>query len=310
MSDTLDTRQLQAFVTLAYSRSFTEAAKVLNLTQSAISHAIKALERDLGCRIFDRAGRRTVLNQAGEQLLAHAERILREMSDARAGIAELGRWGRGRLRLGTSAAICQHLLPPVLREFRESYPNCSISIEPGDAIGTVRALNEGRIDLGISMEPRRQEGLEFIPLFEDELLYAVSPLHPWAQERRAVRREIVQQNFILYSKSSLTAILIEEYFRDEGISLPLFIELGSMEAIRELVKLGIGVGIMAEWPVREAVLEGSVVMIPLGRRKLKRRWGLLHRASRRLALAEETFAGLCRAAATRFEASRRTDNSL
>lgn len=301
MIQTLDSRQLQAFVTLAHTGSFTESAKALNLTQSAVSHAIKALETDLGCRIFDRNGRRAVLNQAGEQLLAHAERILQEMGDARTGIAELGRWGRGRLRLGTSAAICQHLLPPVLREFRESYPNCSIMIEPGDAMSVAKGLIEGRIDLGLAMQPRRHEGLEFLPLFEDELMFAVSPLHSWAKEGRANRTELLQQNYILYSKTSLTTVRIEEYFRAEGITLPLFIELGSMEATCELVKLGIGVGIMAEWALRDAVQEGSVVMVPLGRRKLKRRWGLIHRSSRRLSLSEETFAGLCRAACRRFE---------
>jgi DNA-binding transcriptional LysR family regulator len=96
----LDSRQLRAFATLARSGSFTQTARELHLTQSAISHSMKALEADVGCRLLDRLSKKVVLTQAGEQLLAHAEKILGEMDNARASLAHLGKWGRGRLRLG------------------------------------------------------------------------------------------------------------------------------------------------------------------------------------------------------------------
>src|SRR6185369_10223234 len=101
MRRVLDSRQLLAFVTLARRGSFTLTAKEIFLTQSAVSHAIKALERELGARLFDRLGRRVQLTQAGEQLLVHAERILRDMDGARTGLERLQNWGHSRLRLGT-----------------------------------------------------------------------------------------------------------------------------------------------------------------------------------------------------------------
>ena len=100
MKPTLDSRQLHAFSALARRGSFTLAAKDLFLTQSAVSHAIKALEDDLGCRLLDRVGRRVLLTQAGEQFLRHTEKILREMEAARAGLDSLTKWGHGRLRVG------------------------------------------------------------------------------------------------------------------------------------------------------------------------------------------------------------------
>src|SRR4029077_11098089 len=102
MKPTLDSRQLHAFAALAHRGSFTLAAKDLFLTQSAVSHAIKALEDDLGCRLLDRVGRRVLLTQAGEQFLRHTEKILREMEAARAGLDSLTKWGHGRLRVGAS----------------------------------------------------------------------------------------------------------------------------------------------------------------------------------------------------------------
>src|SRR5262245_41650315 len=99
----LDSRQLRAFVTLARTGSFTVAARRLFLSQSAVSHSMKALEREVGCRLLDRLGKKIALTQAGEQLLHHAEKILGEMIEARTSLERLGKWGRGRLRIGASA---------------------------------------------------------------------------------------------------------------------------------------------------------------------------------------------------------------
>src|SRR5436305_4592117 len=102
MNIPFDLRQLRAFCVLARTGSFTAAARELHLTQSGVSHSMKALERDIGCRLLDRLGKKVLLTQAGEQLLQHAAKILQEMDNARQSLAHLGKWGRGRLRLGAS----------------------------------------------------------------------------------------------------------------------------------------------------------------------------------------------------------------
>ena len=126
----LDSRQLRAFITLARTGSFTAAAKELHLTQSAVSHAMKALEADVGCRLLDRMGKKVLLTQAGEQFLERAGKIFAEMSEARAELEALGEWGNGRLRIGASAAACQYVLPRVLREFKRKFPKCRLQIVP------------------------------------------------------------------------------------------------------------------------------------------------------------------------------------
>jgi len=178
MSVPLDTRQLRAFCTLARTGSFTQTARDLHLTQSAVSHSIKALESDVGCRLLDRLGKRVALTQAGEQLLHHATKILLEMGQARESIAHLGKWGRGRLRLGASTTACQHIIPPVLREFKESFPEHVITIEPADTPALLTALLRHRIDLALSLEPENEPQLDFHHLFTDELQFLVGALHP------------------------------------------------------------------------------------------------------------------------------------
>lgn len=296
MNAPLDSRQLRAFSALARTGSFTQTARELHLTQSAVSHSMKALERDVGCRLLHRLGKKIALTQAGEQLLHHATKILQEMEGARESLSHLGKWGRGRLRLGVSTTACQHILPPVLREFKESFIEHAISIEPGDTPELVVSLLRHKIDLALTLEPEHEPQLDFHPLFTDELQFIVGAMHPWATAGRVQREEIPRQNYILYQKRSLTFRLIEDYFRHEDMVLNTIIELGTMEAIKELVKLGLGVSILAPWIARKEIEEHSVVALPLGRRKLQRRWGILHQRGKRLTLAEETFIGLCKSA--------------
>jgi DNA-binding transcriptional LysR family regulator len=296
----IDSRQLRTFCILARTGSFTETAHELGQTQSAISHAMRALEQDLGCRLVDRMGKTVLPTQAGEQLLSHAEGILQQMTTARAELGRLGKWGSSRLRIGASTTACQYVLPAVLREFKESFPQCAVSILAGDTPEHIEALRNHQIDLAVTLEPRQNEPLESRHLFTDELQFLLSPLHPWARNRRVNREEIARQNYILYQKKSYTFQMIEAYFREEKIVLYSLLELGSIEAIKEMIKLGLGIGILAPWTAREEIEEGSIVALPLGRRKLRRRWGVLHWRGRRLSLAEETFVRLCEASVEQF----------
>jgi DNA-binding transcriptional LysR family regulator len=300
MAEPLDSRQLRAFASLARTGSFTQTARELRLSQSAISHSIKTLEQEVHCRLLDRMGKNVILTQAGEHLLAHAEKILAEMEAAREQLGELGKWGHGRLRLCTSTTACQYILPAVLRQFKESFPQCLIQIEPGDTPDALEMLRNNRIDLALSLEPGEDTGFDFRPLFEDELQFIVSPSHPWALSGRVDRGEIVRQKFILYTKTSYLHEMIEKYFYSEKMVLPTSIELGNMEAIKELVKLELGISILAPWVTQKELAEGSLCSLPLGRRKLKRRWGFLLRRGQRLTLAPETFIGLCQTVVAKF----------
>lgn len=294
MEALLDSKQLRAYLCLARTGSFTGAARELGLSQSAVSHAMKALEGEVGCRLLDKVGKKVLLTQAGEQLIFHAEKILREMTLARQGLTRLGTWGQLKLRVAATSSICQNLLPPVIREFREGFPKCTLTVDTADNPALQEILRSQRVDLAVGLQPQRDSPTDFLPLFEDELLFLLHPLHPWALAGRVDRTTILRQSYIFYRRASSTTRMALDYFHAEGLSLPMPMECGSMEAIKELLKTGLGVGILPPWIARKELAEGSLVTLPLGRRKLRRQWGVLHWRERRLSLAEETFVTLCR----------------
>ena len=300
MNNPIDSRQLRAFVSLARHASFTVAARELCLTQSAVSHSMRALEEDLGCRLFDRMGKKILLTLAGEQLLPHAEEILKRMEKARAGVTKLSEWGQSRLRVCASTTACQYILPSALRDFQKTFPKVQLNIEPGDTNDAVDLLDQKAIDCAICLEPAGEDRFEFRPLFSDELLFLVGADHPWAKQGRVEKNEIPDQNYVLYNKGTYTFGLIEKYFRDEQIALNTVIELRSMEAIKELVKVGVGISILAPWVAEKEIAERSVSAFPLGKKKLKRQWGVLHWRNPNLPLPLTQFIEACSRACARF----------
>lgn len=298
MPDLLDSRQLRTFVSLARTGSFTATAREVFITQSAVSHSMRALESELGCRLLNRIGKRTTLTLEGEQLLRYANRIIADMTAARESLDQLGKWGETRLRIGTSLSLCRHLLPGVLRAFKKTHPKCRVTLEPGDAPALLAAVREQRLELALTLLPPRDATLEFQRLFTDELMFIVAPDHPWVAAGGVARPEISRQPFLLYSRHSQTFRAVENYFRAEGLVVNPAMELGSMDTLKELVKLGLGVSVLAPWIAREELKAGTLVALPLGRRKLRREWGVLYAKEHALTLVEAEFVRLCRAATT------------
>lgn len=292
MDHAIDTRQLRAFVCLARSGSFTQAGRELHLTQSAISHAIKSLETDLGSQLFHRQGKSVHLTHAGRELLPHAETILQSMSHARAVLGTLDQTPRGKLRIGCTTAAAQFILPTVFREFKESFPLYEIKVVCGETPDTIERLHKNQVDITVSLRPQETSRLSCHAIFEDELEFLVSPLHPWAQKAPKLK-DAAQETFIVASRNSLNFTLIQEFFLKQGVRLGSFIELGSSEATKELAKLGIGVAIAARWIARTEIQAGQLIALPLPKAKLKRRWVVSTLQDRPLNLPERTFIGLC-----------------
>ncbi len=290
----METRLLKMFCTVAETGSLVTAGRKLHLTASALSHSLKALETDLGCRLFERVGKRMVLNQAGEQLLAHVRGPLAALDAAAEGIKRLAKWGQTRLRIGAPASACQLILPRVIRELKKTHSPVELLVASHDTPRLVDLIREGRLDLGLGVLPPESNDLELRPIFRDELLFVFSATHPWVGGKNLTREDIRSQPFILYQRASLTSKLLEDYFRELQIVPSTVMEVASIEAIKELVKLNLGVSVLAPWTVHHELARGSLKMRPLASKPLRRQWGVMSLSSRRLTLAEETFCRLCR----------------
>lgn len=301
----MDTRLLKVFHAIAKHGGLAKAAHALHLTPSALSHGLKSLETELGCRLFHRHGTGMVLNQAGEQLLAGIEGPLAAIEQATTSVKELNRWGQPWLRIGAATTVCQSFLPTVFSEISREFSNLQLILESGDMPDLVSKLRDHRIDLAIGVDCESHADLESQPLFEDELLFAVSNQHAWNVSRPLSRDEIRKQPLILYQRSSPSSQLVMRYFAQCEITPAVSMEVSSVTAIKEMVRLNLGVSVLTPWVADTELSRGQMIMRPLGAKSLRRRWVVSHLKTRRLGLPEETFVRLCRNQATRLRKDRK-----
>ncbi len=300
LDEPIDARRLRAFTMLARLGSFSAAATALSLTPSAMSHSIKALESEMGGALFERRGHHAVLTAAGERLLRHAERILRQMRATRQEMQALQEWGRGTLRIAAPASACQYFLPAVLLEFRECFPDCTLNITAVDTDVATKLVEEGRLDLALCVKADLLSSLKWHTLFADNLQFYVSPIHPLATMHRVSRKELAGQPMIVYDRIAVTSQLILASLKKMGVPASAILSLGSMEAIKEMVKVGLGVGVLAPWVTAREVEAGSLVGVPYSATPMRREWGVVSYSGQRLSFMAETFLGLCREVTSTF----------
>lgn len=294
MTDLPNLQQVRSLIAVAETESFTKAAERLGVTQSAVSHSIRALETQLDSKLVERAGKRVALSQNGTILLRRFRAAVAQLEKAREDLALLKRWGQGRLRVGATHTLCTYLLPTVMQEFRQLYPRCEIHIESGDTSELIELLDQSEIDLVFGMGGREPAWTRFDGIFEDELVFIVSPDHPWAKQGNLDMEEVEKESFLVYARASETYRFLKSTFEEAGFRLRPSLSLGDMGAIKEMAKVGVGVGIVAPWVVQNEIKEGSLVAIPLGIGRRRRSWGLLCHESRQLRMVEEDFLRICR----------------
>ena len=149
----LDSRQLLSFVTVARTRSFTQAGKELFLSQSAVSHAVKALEDAVGQPLLDRDGKKLQITPAGEHLLHYAEKILTDMAAARESLDRRVQWGINRLRVGANGSFGACLLPDIIKSFRRDFPEWPVSVKAGDTEECIEWLDQNAVEVRDHVDP-------------------------------------------------------------------------------------------------------------------------------------------------------------
>ena len=301
----MELRQLRVFQTVARTGSVAAAASQLHLTASALSHALKALETELGVRLFERVGKGLNLNAAGEAFLAQIEPHLRGLSTAPEALRRLVKGGFARLRVGAAASACKHILPRVIRDLQRGFPRIEIRIESADTPTLVGMLKESVIDLGIGLTPENPSELRVHPVFRDELMFTFAPSHRWAKSASIAVEELQTQALILYQRQSMTARLVEAHLRALGVTSLNVMEIGSMEAMKEFVRLDLGVAVLPPWVAERELRRRQLLMRPLGAKPLRREWAIFHRAGRVLSPVEGRFIRLCRAHAAGMRVDRR-----
>ena len=261
-------RTLQA---IARHGSFSRAAQALHLTQPAVSMQVRHLEQALGQPLLERVGKRAFPTRAGQLLLAHADRALRELEAGVERVQQLRGVVAGRVRLGTSASISIYLLPPALRRFRAHYPEAEVVGVTGNAAEITRGVVANALDVGIVSLPVRDRELVVTPFFRDELVAIAAPEWGGPRSRSAAGRRIgtvdattlADEPLILFEAGATLRRLIDGWFHRAGVAPRSPMELGNTEAIKKLVEAGLGLSVTSWFSVKSEVRAGTLTAMRL-----------------------------------------------
>jgi DNA-binding transcriptional LysR family regulator len=244
-----DLRQLEIFCRVVETKSFSKAAGMVYLAQASVSERISNLERMIGTRLLDRLGRQAVPTKAGELLYARALPLLDMKRSVCMDMEDFLGVRRGDICIGGSTIPGEYLLPAVLGEFRKMYPEVSVRIEISDTGGISDKVLNGKLELGIIGSHAPDKRLVHDKLWEDELVLAVPPSHPWAERGFVNLEEIVNaEAFILREEGSGTQKSLIDFLKNTNVnieSLTVAARLGTSTAVKEGVKAGLGIAILS-----------------------------------------------------------------
>lgn len=256
----MEIRQLKAFLAIAEAKTFTAGAKVVNITQAAVSMQIRQLEDELGMSLFTRTPRRVILTEAGEHLLQRARRILREHDAAIAEIAELAGAEYGRLRIGSASAMfATAQLPTILERLKGKFPNAEITVSSGTSQTLVEKMMHGDIDIAFVSLPVETPNIQTDLLFSDEIVAIAHPKHPLANEKFISAATLAGEQLILGEKGGNTRRMIDDFFSAANVKPNVVMELSRQEAINKMVENQMGVGIAGAKNVSKEIREGRLI---------------------------------------------------
>jgi urea transport system substrate-binding protein len=294
MNETLDSRQLTAFAVLAKTESYTETARQLYLTPSAIHHAMSALEEDVGCRLFTKTGKKITLTEAGEALLYHALRALDEMDKARLTLTHLNKWGTRRLRVAAETAFLSVFLGPVLLRFHKECPNVSLEVRSFDPDESFNLLENCHVDVILTEKPTVNDTVDFFPVMTDPFHLIVKSGHPLAANNGALRDEFIKYPCFLIKNSSHQRKQVEDFMLRQKIKLNIAGEIEDLGIIKNLVERTLAMSFLPGWSIAKELENHAVVALPYGPKVFERTWGLVYSRSRPLNMTESTLLKLCR----------------
>ena len=282
--------QLRVFVAVAERLHVTQAASALNMTQSAASAAVQALETGIGTKLFNRVGRHIELTEAGRVFLPEARAVLKRLAQAEQTLAELDGLEHGRLALWASQTISGYFLPRFIASFHEARPNIELSLVIDNTAGVARAVAAGDADIGFVEGDVEDPLLVRIDVGADQLVLVVAANHPFAAKKTVKSQDLATLKWTLRERGSGTRQIFEDAVRAYGIdpdTLDVTLELPSNEAVRSAVEAGAGATVISRLVAEAKLSTGHLAMLPLG--FPERRFTALRHGDRSRSRAEAAF---------------------
>ena len=254
-------RRLKAFYTVARLSNFTKAAKVLHLTQPAVTFQVRQLEAYYKVRLFDRRHNRITLTEPGRKMYKYAEKVFCIYDEMEAAMSRIVGDMSGPVTVGASNTVAVYILPRLLREFRLEHPEMALRMKISNTEGVADMVEDGTVDLGIVEGPIGGRSLQVEVYKMDELVVIALPSHPLLSSTSVRISQVLDYPFIIREEGSGTREVIMDYLRRQRVNadrMDIVMELGGLDAIKGAVESGMGVSILSRETLHKELELGSL----------------------------------------------------
>lgn len=281
-------RQLKVFEAVARHLNYSRAAHELHLSQPAVSMQMKQLEGSAGMPLFEQAGKKISLTEAGREMQHHARRITQQLEEAAEALTELKDASRGRLQL-TMISTAKYFAPKFVARFCRLHPGVTLKLDVCNRATLLERLTRNETDLVIMGHPPQDLDLILQPFAPNPHVIVAAPEHALARARRIALKRIAEETFLLREPGSGTRLLMERVFAEHGLTINSSMEIGSDETIKQAVMAGMGIGFLSSHTVQLELQAKRLVTLDVVGFPIVRNWYIVHRTDKRLSPVARAF---------------------
>jgi DNA-binding transcriptional LysR family regulator len=284
----LSLRQLQVFESVARHLSHSRAAAELFLSQPAVSMQIKQAEQTIGLPLFEQAGKKLFLTEAGREMLRYARSMLQLMQEMETVFDEMKGLERGHLNISV-VSTANYFMPQLLAKFIGAHPKIKVSLSVANRDAVIKQLAENIADLAIMGQPPEGTDMVAEPFMQNPLVVIAAPTHPLARTKKIQPRQLMSETFLLREQGSGTRGVVERFFASHKLPLPAHMEMDTNEAIKQSVQAGMGIGIISRHGIEFELEAKRLIVLDVDRFPIVRHWYIVHRKDKRFSTATQEF---------------------
>ena len=283
---------LKVFCDLSETTSFTKAAQINGVTQSAVSQQISSLETRFDATLIERSKKKFTLTKEGETLYKYSKQIVQTYDELRHKIQEIQNVVTGTIKVVTIYSIGLHELPPYLKKFLKKHPTVNVSVEYRRATQLYEDILTGMADIGLVAYPQKDPRLQVTSLAEDMLVLICHPNHPLTQKPKVKLSEIASHKFIAFEPDIPTRRAIDKILRDRNVEVNHVMEFDNIETVKRAVEIDAGISIVPRSPVAQEVAKKTIAMVEIEDEQFYRPLAAVHKKSKVLSPAMKEFLAL------------------
>ncbi|TVR49392.1 MAG: LysR family transcriptional regulator [Puniceicoccaceae bacterium] len=277
------------FTDLVETKSFSKAAKLNGITQSAVSQQARSMERQFKTLMIDRSQKQFQLTQEGKRIYEAAQVILREYEKLCSELQEMKKVISGTIRISTIYSIGLHELPPFIKRFLTDFPAVNVRVEYRRSNLVYEDILHSSVDFGLVAFPTKMRQIDIIPFREDRLVLITHPHHPLAKESEVDVKALAGQKYIGFDPDIPTRKAVDHVFRENRIELEPVMEFDNIETVKRAVEIDAGIAIVPHNTVKQEVTNKGLAAVPIKGKGFTRPLAILHRKGRILTPAMRKF---------------------